>query len=265
MAVVISSALVASATVPIANARIGYRKITGTITASTAASGFAASNADNEMTYSFWKPTAMPATWEIDAGTAVDVDYFGIAAHTCGTDQATVYVEYWDGTAWVEIDNTLPGDDSPLMFLLTGKFASKYRVRVTGTTAPRIGVIYIGETLAMQRPIADSHSPINLSRKTVTSTNLSENGQWLGRSIIRKGSATNYQWKNLTSTWYRANFDPFVEHARTKPFFLAWHPEEYPSDVGYLWLPPGQDIQPSYQGQRDFISVGFPALGYGND
>lgn len=264
MAVVISDSITLSAlTQPLTHARIGYQKISGTITASTAASGFAASNADNELTYSFWKPTALPATWEIDIGSAETVNYFGIAAHTLGTDQAEIFAEYWDGSSWTEIDSVLPGDDRPIMFIFDDKFASKYRVRVIGSTSPRIGVIYIGESLAMQRAIYGGHSPLNLSRNTVVRPTISERGQWLGRSIIRTGSSTSWDWRNLTALWYRANFDPFVEHARTKPWFIAWRPATFSEEVGYCWT--RNDIQPSNQGVRDLMDVSLTAEGLGID
>lgn len=266
MGVVISDDLAAGtaqADQPLTHARIGYQKITGTITASGSANGFPASAADNELTYSFWKPDAMPGTWEIDIGGAETVNYFGIAAHTCGTDQAEIHAEYWNGSSWIEIDSVLPGDDSPIMFIFDDVFAAKYRVRLTGSTAPRIGVIYIGELLEMQRGIYGGHSPLSLSRNTVVRPTLSERGQFLGRSIIRSGSSTTWQWRNLTAAWYRANFDPFVEHARTKPFFIAWRPATYPNEVGYCWT--RNDIQPSNTGTRDLMEVSMTAEGLGID
>lgn len=267
MPVVISDkiAVTASASYPLTNSRIGWQKITGTLTASTEAAGFPASAAQNELTYSYWKPTALPATWALDAGAGVDVDYFGIAAHTLGTDQATIYAEYWNGSAWIEIDSVLPGDDRPIMFIFATITASQFRIRLTGTTAPRIGVIYIGKLLEMQRPITDSHSPINLSPVTETRGTISETGQWLGRSVVRKGSATSWRWNFLNNDWYRANFQPFADSAPTKPFFIAWNPDFAPGDVGYVWLREGEDIRPSYQGIADYLSVGFNGEGLGID
>jgi hypothetical protein len=92
MAVVISSSFALSETVvtPLTHARIGYSKVTGTITASSEDSGFPASAANNEMTYSWWKPAAMNAYWQIDLSTAEDVNYFGISAHTLGSDGVEV-------------------------------------------------------------------------------------------------------------------------------------------------------------------------------
>jgi hypothetical protein len=36
---------------------------------------------------------------------------------------------------------------------------------------------------------------------------------------------------------------PFVATAKNDPFFFAWKPQEFPTDVGYCWLT--NDPQPS--------------------
>lgn len=263
MAVVISSAMVASETtaIPLTHARIGYHKVSGTISASTEASGFLASSADNELTYSHWKPSALPAWWEITLDTAEEVNYFGIAAHTLGTNSTAIKAQYHDGTSWVDIDETLPADDSTIMFIFDNVFSSRFRVYLTGSAVPKIGVIYIGKLLEMQRAIYGGHSPINLSRITVTRPNSSERGQWLGRSIVRSGLTGDFSWSNLTAEWYREYFDPFVEHARTKPFFIAWRPATFPKEVAYVWT--SRDITPSNSGRRNLMDVSFSAGGLG--
>jgi len=267
MGVYISSALTLSAAAALTAdfAKIGYQKITGTITASTETAGFPASAANNELTGTYWKPTAMPATWEIDAGAAESVDYIGIAAHTFGTDNTSVAIEYYDGAAWQVIDDINPGDNAPIMFIFTQRNEARYRLNLTGPTVPRVGVVFVGKHLEMQRGMYVGHSPITLSRKTFVRNNISEAGQFLGRSIVRTGSGTSYQWDNLTSTWYRENFDPFVVHAQTKPFFIAWKPVTYSNEVGYVWLPEGRDIMPSNSGTLDYMSVSMDVEGLAHD
>jgi hypothetical protein len=125
-------------------------------------------------------------------------------------------------------------------------------------TAPLVSVIYIGEALAMQRPLYGGHSPIDLARNTVIRPNKSERGQWLGRSIIRSGSTGAWSWRHLKPDWYRTYFDPFVESARTQPFFIAWRPETYPV-TAYCWTE--GDITPSNMGVKDFMQVTLEAEG----
>ncbi len=75
-----------------------------------------------------------------------------------------------------------------------------------------------------------------------------------GRDIyIREGCYGCHS--QMTARWYRDWFDPFVEAARRYPFFIAWNPLRFPDEVLYGWC--NEDIQPTNQGRRDFMSVGF--------
>ena len=264
MSVTISPSLYITApAVSLSNARIGWKKLTGTITASSSAGGFPASDADHEMTYNAWKPVTLPATWELDCTTSKSANYIGLAAHTLGDSATTVYAEYWSGSAWVEIDSQLPGDNSPIMFLFETELRTKYRIRLTGATVPKIGVIYIGETLDMQRGLSGGNPHITLSRVTRITNSSSETGQFLGRTTIPMGSTAAWSWSALEPDWYRANFDPFVVHARSKPYFIAWRPLEYPTEIGYCWT--AEDIRPTNMGVRDYLSVSLNGEGLGVD
>lgn len=247
---------------PLGHARIGYDNFVkgSTVTATSEVSGFPADAVALSMTYERWQPSAMPATLSIDAGSASDADYIGIAAHTLGSTGATVAIEYsTDNMSWTTVETISPADDSAIMVLFTSVQAQYWRLVISGTTAPQIGVVYIGQVLAMQRGIYGGHSPGKLSRQTTIRPTRSEGGQWLGRSVIRQGYSESYSWDNLTATWYRDNFDPFVEAAIQYPFFVAWQPLRHPSEVLYAWT--SDNISPSNSGTRDLMSVGFSAQG----
>nr|WP_297388276.1 discoidin domain-containing protein [uncultured Roseateles sp.] len=258
MPIVITSDLVLSASLaqPLTHARIGHATYTrtGTATASTEADGFDAANAANPLTYEFWRPTALPAWWRLDAGAAVDCDYIGVAAHTLGSSGCTVYAEYsLDGTTWETLADVLPADDAPIMFLFAQTTARYWRVRVTGSTLPSVGVVYVGKALAMYRPIYGGHTPITLSRESEMRPTKSEGGQWLGRTVIRKGSKTKVAYQHLPAAWVREQFLPFIRDAVSYPYFFAWRPQTYPLEVGYVWT--NDDIAPGNMGVRDLMAV----------
>jgi hypothetical protein len=148
------------------------------------------------------------------------------------------------------------------MFLFGTITARYWRIRVRNAIA-KIAVVYVGAALAMQRKIYQGHTPITLSRITETTQNTSETGQYLGRSIIRKGLKTSCEYQHLTADWYRANFDPFVEAAREAPFFYAWRPIQYPDELGFVWT--NGDIRPTNTGPRNFMSVSFSVTGIANE
>lgn len=268
MAVVIQSGF--SPARPLTHARILHQTITrtGTLLASGEQAGFEADAALNSLTYEFWRPDVLPATWRIDAGAAVWVDAVGIAAHTLGFDGASVKPQWSDDdVAWNDITGIgahAATADGPVLFLFAAQSHRYWRIEVTGMDVPSIGVIFIGAALAMPRPIYGGHSPLDLSRQTVIRPQRSERGQFLGRSIVRGGFTADYAWRHLTPDFYRDEFDGFVEDARRYPFFLAWRPSTFPESVGYVWS--GQDISPSNMGiGRGLMSVSLSVEGLGID
>ena len=255
---------------PLTHARIGYDTITrdGLLQASGEQTGFEADAAANPLTYEAWKPNVVPATWRIDASSAVSVDYLAIAAHTLGTSGCTVKPQYSDDDAvWNDVTGITahsPTDDSPIMFLFAASSHRYWRLNITaGSSTPSIGVIYIGAALAMTRPLYGGHAPLDLSRNTVIRPQRSERGQFLGRSKIRSGYSTSFSWTNLDPTFYRDEFDLFVEEARCFPFFIAWRPSTFIDSVGYVWST--GDIRPTNMGVAGLMQVNLDVEGLGVD
>ena len=73
--------------------RLCWRKLAGTVTASTEEEGFDAEFAYAEELVNAWKPTAVPADWMIEFPSSAPVSYVGIGAHTLGTDGASVRLQ----------------------------------------------------------------------------------------------------------------------------------------------------------------------------
>lgn len=250
-----------SPTPDLKHARIGWQNLAfgRTPTASTSATGYPATAATYPTTFEYWKPTALPATWSIDLTTAQTVDYVGLVGDMNG---ATVAVQYsTDNSTWTTIDTKTPTDRINI-FLFAPVSARYWRLSFSNFI-PNLAVAYFGASLAMQRTIYQGHTPLTLSRDTELSNNMSEGGQYLGRSIIRKGASTSFGWQHLKAAWYRANFDPFVKAARTAPFFIAWRPSQYPSEMGFVWV--DGDIAPSNTGPRDFMAVDISVMGLINE
>jgi hypothetical protein len=217
-----------------------------------------------------WAPTALPATWQVDLGAARDIDYIGIAGHTLGSSAVSVEPETsLDAAAWVPLSiDTLPTNDSPIMFLDDSRSARHIRLTLTGgSVMPQIAVVYIGAVLTMEREIEAPFTPINLSRQTVLHRSLSRGGQFLGQGFRRNGVTGSARFQYLSPDFYRDEFDPFVEHARSLPYFFGWNPADYPEECAYVWS--DRDIAPSYQAVKDvndvnFMTVQWPMAGIGN-
>lgn len=243
---------------PLTHTRIGYQNLIteDNLSGTSGESDHPLSNIALDQTYETYKPASSNATIVVDTGTGSDVNYFGLA----GRGMSAIKLEYsFNNSSWSTAVQTNDGSDVVTMGLFETITARYWRFTLSGSNQEVIS-IYLGKTLDMERPIYGGHSPLNLSRTTAFRPSMSEGGQWLGRTIQRRGFSTSFDFNNLTAEWYRSYFDDFVEHARTKPFFIAWRPQDYRNEVGYVWS--NQDIQPSNTGTRDLMSVNFSVEGY---
>lgn len=144
----------------------------------------------------------------------------------------------------------MPADNYPLVFLNSIRSARFLRLTFTGAAAPRIAVVYVGLSLAMEMQIVDPFAPISMARETIKKTSLSRGGQFLGQAVRSNGVTGNPSFKYLTTSWVRASFMPFARSAAQGfPYFWAWNPLSYPQDVGYVWS--DKDIVPQYSAMRN--------------
>ena len=263
----ISSSIVlaqAGETINANNPRIGYRSIVtaSNVSADEEADDEPVTNLANPATYLYWRGTSTSAqavTVSLEA--AADVDYFAIAKHNLGSTGATVaFQSSADGETWTTIETIEPSSDYALIVEFDSVTAQFYRLSITpGTEPPAIAVLYIGEILVLQRRLFVNHTPLVYGRKTTVSSGMSESGQFLGRVVRRQLYSSSVTMGNLTSAWYRSHLDPFFEAARTKPYFWAWRPAQYPHEVGFAWM----NGDPSMTNQRanGMIQIEFSMSG----
>jgi len=238
------------------HARIGWDNalFSASWSASSQEADFPPEALGNAMTVRRWRATADPSS--VTASFSPQkINYVGIAAHNLRG--ANVSLEL-DGET---IASFSPTGDQAIMILFEAKTATEIKLTISGVTA-EIGVIYAGQVLAMDRPFYSGHTPVRLARTTVTRPRQSESGEFLSMTRRRRGFETSATWRHLPDDWYRENFDPFVEHVTTLPFFFAWNPDEHPDDVVYAWT--SDEIRPTYMGIRDLIEVSMSLQAYGD-
>lgn len=272
MAIVLSGALAlgtAAAEISLKSPRIGYEnrlRDTGVVvTTSTADTDAEGESVLNGLTWDFWQPTAVPGVIAFTFPEAITADYCGIAGHTLTETGNDVELQYWDGLSpgsWVSLGSVIPGSETgnkTIMFLFDSVSSAIWRLIVDGgttTTMPVLGAVSIGTSLVLERKIYGGHTPITLAKNTVIRPQISEGGQFLGRSIIREGASTTIALNNLSAPWVRSDFFPFMESARTYPFFFSWRATAaYADEVAYCWTK--QDIRVTNNGQANLMDTSF--------
>lgn len=263
MSIVISSSVVLSDTesVDARNPRICYHNLitSANITADEEAEDEPAVNIANPSTYLKWRgETTSEQAVYVTLSNAEEVNYFALAKHNFGSTGATItFQSSTDNSTWTDVtEPRILSSDNVVIHEFDTVFARYFRLLIEpGSEAPSMAVMFIGMTLVLQRRFYVGHTPLTLSRATTVSNGRSEAGQFLGRHLRREFLETSVDLQNLTPTWYRQKFDPFVEHASTKPFFFAWRPQQYPSEVGYAWLK--GDVRPTNQRANGMMQVSF--------
>jgi len=208
---------------PLEHPRIGAFAISGTVTASSEAAGYSAIFAANLKTNQWWRPTAVPATWDLTF-TSAPVSYFGIAAHDMATVGATLEVYRWNGSAWVLMLTHTPTDNGPIFGLLIRTTRDRLRFRFTGAI-PTIGVISLGDVTEFpQRARYTGSTSFEIADQDEYRDTVSDGGQVLDRFAVRRSIPAKMQIEHLSEAWTDAVLTPLRTYAKDYPFFMADRP-----------------------------------------
>jgi hypothetical protein len=231
-------------TYPLTHGRVCWDAASGTVTASTEASGFDADNAATVRTDSAWRPTTLPATWEVDFGGAQEISYFAIAKHDLGTQNASIRFQYDTGAGYTNVSIgggslVSPADDSPILVLSPVRNAIKARIQIqSADSEPTLSVVRFGLADEWPRPFVWTGRPITEGDRTSFENTISLTGNWLGRTVTRDGLQFELTMNNAPESWRRGDFAAFKAYANGSDaaFFIAPRPTaDYLSEVAYAW------------------------------
>lgn len=243
-------------------ALIGYHDLVAdaTLSADSEQTNHPVENLADGLTFDHWKPSSTGSqNVDIDLGNARTVDYAAIAAHNLSSElSGDVVVAFSDNGSDYTMAFTLSQasvtDNAPILIHLAARTHRYWRVTFpAASTALRVGVLYLGALLQMQRRIYRGNAPPSLQRADNVVPSLSESGHFLGRLITRSFYEATLSWERLKPDWYRTNFEPFVKTSRGRAFFIAWRPSDYPAEVVYAWR--RGNIMPRHAGPRGWLSV----------
>ena len=215
------------------NPRIGYDNLF--VGATLSADGSDEDNAFDGLTYDYWTAEDYGGTITATLTSGRECNYFGVAGHDLHLVSGTVALEYFDYAtmAWVELAAFAPGSASPMMATFDRVGSDRYRVVVTGGAT--IAVLSAGVYLEMERGSYGGFAPPRFARSTRLLNNGAQNGQFLGRSVVRQGWSGTLNLEDLSNGWVRTHLDPFLSHARESAWFLQWDATEHPNEAAYCW------------------------------
>lgn len=233
--------------------RIGWNNAMrrGTVTASSEATGFDVGNIASPFEYSYWQATATTFEWvRLELSVSETINAVCIQEHNLGSTGQTIRFNVPDGLGgWTPVGPVVsPTTDDPIVILLADRDLDDMRLAIYGgSSAPRVAVLYFCEVLSLpQNVYAGVGTPINMARRTKYQNTQTVSGKWAGRTIQRERNYNDFPVRHLRESWVQANLDPFIEDARSYPYFLCERPADYPSAVSYRWRE--DDILPTRMG-----------------
>jgi len=200
----------------------------GTPVASTTATGdFNVLNLRDWRPYSWWKPTAMPATVTVDCGSAKSSDYMVLYAEA-GSYECRGSTDNFSASD--VLLGTLVLTETTLALLRFNSASYRWwRLRMTGSVRS-VAICSIGAALTMPEPLDEGFDP--LGRNPEGRYARSMKGLPLGRLVDFEEWNGNLRFNLVTWAWLRATWEPAWEaHLGRDPFAFCWDPVNYPTEV----------------------------------
>lgn len=229
--------------------------------ASTTATGYDVANLIDYRSYTWWKPTAMPATVTVDCGAAKSADYAIIWSHNLGTLGLTVEVRgSTDNFAAsdVLVATNTPSDDKPLLLQFSSASYRYWRLQFTGPASPTIAIALLGAVLDIPTTLQSGFDP--LGRSIIEQYNRSVDGHPLGKVIEFEEWRQTLTFQLLNWAWLRSTFAPaWAAHLRSEPFLFAWDPTNHPTEIFHV-VTGGNYAAPHQPGSLANLSVPLVGL-----
>lgn len=239
----------------------------GTLTASSEATGYPKENVLDESTVKYWSPTSLPATLSVDYGSSVAADALGIVAHDLDTAGCSIKVQKSvDGITYTDVTSSVtPTDNTTLLLLFTSTSSRYWRLSITGaSTMPFIGVVFLGARFNFPAGVKAPYTPVWLSQQYELLTSTTLGGQFLGNRVLRQGGLTAINLVSLERDFAEDDLLPFRDYYNLgKAFVWAAGPSVFSKDVGYVWRTEGSVIAPTFDENGSWMSVSMEVNAYG--
>lgn len=225
-------------------------------------------NGTSWFTYGGGWQTSNPSTHTVTVSFAQTevAQCFALHKHNISDLGLTVKMQLsQDGVTFTDISGSeqTPTDNTTLFFLAASSSTAPFwRIVITGHTTGtlRIAQIFIGPAFQVFQSPQVGWIPPNLALNDVFINSRSDGGDFLGRSLVRRGSKTGFTITPIPEAWVRQFWLAFMLAAEEHPFYYSWDNVNFPDEVAYCYTD-GKIDTPRYVTHRHFtVSLKFIAL-----
>lgn len=233
----------------------------------------AAINATTGTTYDYWQANASGSAVNLQVvfNTTRAPDFAGISAHNLADLGASIAIQRWNGSSWEGVGTgpVTPATNEAIGFYFDASGSTQWRFRVTNivsTQVVRIGVAFLGDAMTMPQRIYQGYTPTLRPNQVALQTNISEGGNLLGSTVVRKGIRLGAKFSLIRRGFVRnddstTGFLNFIDHFNAgKPFYWAWRPSRY-GDLYWAWRD-GAVVDPTNSGPTTYQSLSLDMRAY---
>lgn len=240
----------------------------GTITASSSEEGHAPENVADAFTDTAWIGGEGQTEWwlELDRPGA-DADFAAMllwrSEDSNGDYPAlTVRVEASDdGQTWSTVAGPIMPVDRVIVFLFDEEQHDYWRLHFEGDEPPQVANAMLGLSTEFVCGWRSGFQPPPLARDNEIMNNQTAQGHLVGKSIVRRGIRTSLPLSTVPASWVRNVWEPFVDHAELRPFYVVWSPARWPDEVAFVWAD-GEIPPPSYSNLYGHMDVEIDVRGF---
>lgn len=244
---------------------IGHSNLleTGTVSVTSAATGYAKENAYDWLPYDYWKAAASGTVYlTVDMGSATAANCWGLAFHDLHDHSGTIKPQYsTDNVTWNDFDTVqTPSSGLCIFRIVTARNVRYYRFQIASTSvASVIGALFIGQALALPNEVPIPFVSPVLGRDNKIMNSTSEGGSFLGRSRIKNGVEFAIEQRAVTTAWMDSNWDDLADHLDIKPIFFTWDHDNRPTECVFAWA--DKPIKPPARNNPNLIDFSVAMRG----
>lgn len=207
----------------------------GTVASSTLPTSAPRANAYSGSTFDYWQPASAPDTLRATFGAAQAADGAFFAAHTLGSDGATLTVQYYDGATWQTQATISPTNNDPFGFIWPSRSATGWGIQISGAVA-QIGVAWIGPRLVIPGGVKPDYVPVWAAKRISKTDGVSRRGHFFAQAIERQGAELAPEFMDVPMSFALTDMADFRQHySEGNPFVWASAPSIFPADAAYVW------------------------------
>lgn len=176
---------------------------------------------------------------DFNTGAVNAVNYWAIAGHNLQSVGGTIELfGSADGLIWTSIESKTPTNNNVLLWVLGSTENYQYwRIEITGhASTALISDFSAGEYLQLPNKMPINYLAPKYNDKSQVRISKSRNGGFVGLSLIDGNKEADIRLRNVSNSWFEANWQDLIETIKIKPFYFIWDATNYPEDGLFCWL-----------------------------